>query len=657
MPRWSSRRMRRPLSTRSFGHGQSEQVRGATTPIRRFETLEPRHLLAVVPLAPIAVDDSYQVQEDQTLVGNVIAGTELGGADISAKPGLPLQVIEVDGLSTVGGTTLELASGATLEMAADGSFVYDPSTSPTLSAIPSGQSLADGFSYTVAPLFSDLYLLGDSLSDQGRLFEITGGLVPASPPNFEGRESNGPVWIEQLAPWLGIELLAENNYAVSGATTGDANFGESILGIDLPGVADQLNDFVADLDGGPTDPDALHVVWVGANDLFLIPPDAGPLDVEAAITQAITNLANTVGTLKAVGAEHIMVLGVPDLGLTPFATFNDLGAPLSALTEAFNGALEWTLNQLPFDVMLVDMLAMSRQVAADPTAFGFTEVVLPCFDGINICANPDDYLYWDIVHPTTAGHRLIADTVFAALTDRADVEIIVNDDTTPPELTVESYPIADAAVVGLELRLSATDASPADQAAAFTYQIDWGDDEPVEVVVGPASGVIVQREYDSGRYRQIEVTVVDQDGDASDPFRAAVVWGTDGDDRIAVTRFRRDEIRVRSADLVLAQFAADSVDRVVVFGLDGDDVIHAGGLWIPVEFDGGPGNDLLIGGRAENILRGGGGRDLLVGLPGDRRVELVQDDDSDHPGRGLGRGLKAQLIAGIVDAAKAKGRG
>ena len=97
-----------------------------------LETLESRQLLALVPLAPIAADDEYQVQEDQILVGNLVAGTPAGGADSSAKPTLPLQVIAINGQPTVGGSALALDSGATLEIAADGSFSYDPSTSPTL---------------------------------------------------------------------------------------------------------------------------------------------------------------------------------------------------------------------------------------------------------------------------------------------------------------------------------------------------------------------------------------------------------------------------------------------------------------------------------------------------------------------------------------------
>jgi len=47
-------------------------------------------------------------------------------------------------------------------------------------------------------------------------FTLTNGRIPSSPPYFEGRFSNGPVWNEYLADDLGIPLI---NRAFGGATT------------------------------------------------------------------------------------------------------------------------------------------------------------------------------------------------------------------------------------------------------------------------------------------------------------------------------------------------------------------------------------------------------------------------------------------------------
>ena len=61
--------------------------------------------------------------------------------------------------------------------------------------------------------FTALYSFGDSLTDTGR--------TPPSPPSsyFNGRYSNGPLWVEYLSAQLGLSYNASNNFAVSGSTT------------------------------------------------------------------------------------------------------------------------------------------------------------------------------------------------------------------------------------------------------------------------------------------------------------------------------------------------------------------------------------------------------------------------------------------------------
>ncbi|MHC4946335.1 MAG: hypothetical protein ACYTG7_25250, partial [Planctomycetota bacterium] len=46
--------------------------------------------------------------------------------------------------------------------------------------------------------FTGLWSFGDSLTDTGNTFALTGGSFPLSPPYFDGRFSDGPVWIESF---------------------------------------------------------------------------------------------------------------------------------------------------------------------------------------------------------------------------------------------------------------------------------------------------------------------------------------------------------------------------------------------------------------------------------------------------------------------------
>ena len=51
-----------------------------------------------------------------------------------------------------------------------------------------------------AQSFTDLLVFGDSLSETGNVQVGSEGVFPASPPYFEGRWSNGPVWVEHVQP-------------------------------------------------------------------------------------------------------------------------------------------------------------------------------------------------------------------------------------------------------------------------------------------------------------------------------------------------------------------------------------------------------------------------------------------------------------------------
>jgi len=53
--------------------------------------------------------------------------------------------------------------------------------------------------------FSNIVIFGDSLSDNGNLYAQTKKLVPDARQYYQGRFSNGPVWVEYLADTLQID--------------------------------------------------------------------------------------------------------------------------------------------------------------------------------------------------------------------------------------------------------------------------------------------------------------------------------------------------------------------------------------------------------------------------------------------------------------------
>ncbi len=66
------------------------------------------------------------------------------------------------------------------------------------------------------PAFSRIVMFGDSLSDTGKMYSKMRGYLPSSPPYYQGRFSNGPVWLEQLTQQFPGLTIA--NEAEGGAT-------------------------------------------------------------------------------------------------------------------------------------------------------------------------------------------------------------------------------------------------------------------------------------------------------------------------------------------------------------------------------------------------------------------------------------------------------
>lgn len=277
-----------------------------------------------------------------------------------------------------------------------------------------------------ATSFTQIVIFGDSLSDTGNLFRATNNAFPASPPYFQGRVSNGPIWVDSLEQQLNLPVI---NFAIAGATTGFDNVNDDLApGLNLDGMGDQLNTY---LDQQAVDSGALYIVWGGSNNFLQLPAD--PV---AAVGTSVTELVTLVATLSTLGAKHILVVNLPDLGLTPRLVGTPVQADASALTVAFNQALVAELSKLSIDITEADVFTVLNQVAAAPNNFGLSVVDKKCLDFITLlpCNNPDQYFFWDDIHPTTVGHSIIADQIISA------IETIVNSDSQPSVAT-RSIPV------------------------------------------------------------------------------------------------------------------------------------------------------------------------------------------------------------------------
>ncbi|WP_235526330.1 SGNH/GDSL hydrolase family protein [Nostoc piscinale] len=111
---------------------------------------------------------------------------------------------------------------------------------------------------------------------------------------------------------------------------------------------------------------------------------------------------------------------LPDLGKLPATSSNANSSSLSSLTQSHNQGLRRSLKILSqqhsdLEIVSLDANTLYRNAIANPATFGFTNVVSACVSGSQSCGHPNQFLFWDGIHPTTAAHRIIADAAFSAI--------------------------------------------------------------------------------------------------------------------------------------------------------------------------------------------------------------------------------------------------
>jgi outer membrane lipase/esterase len=164
--------------------------------------------------------------------------------------------------------------------------------------------------------------------------------------------------------------------------------------------------------GGHADPNALYVVWGGANDLYGAVETPGETAAQVAGTEtAVTAaLGADVQALAAAGARNFLWLNLPQLATTPRGAADPLNSALGQASTQFRSDVfaETALLDQTLGVRIadVDVYSLYQSIVNNPSAFGYVNVTTPA-QGLPV--NPDQYLFWDFPsHPTTPGHRLIA---------------------------------------------------------------------------------------------------------------------------------------------------------------------------------------------------------------------------------------------------------
>ena len=285
-----------------------------------------------------------------------------------------------------------------------------------------------------------LVVFGDSLSDPGNFYAAFGlsaqapyAIVPSAPYTIGGHHfTNGKTWAEQLAmrlhsPASGQAALlgpgTNTNFAVGGARARP-----NAAGFPYYDLTTQVGIYLATFHGR-ADGAAVHVVWFGGNDLrdalAAAATDPTLATSEAILGEAIQSTASNILSLWAAGARLFLVPNAPDLSRTPAVEALGPAAVGGALqlTAAYNAALGQTLAQLDglpgIRLIRLDDFALLDAVVSNPENFGLEDGSTPCLQfGVVIdavCEEPREHLFWDGIHPTTAGHGIVAGAALRAL--------------------------------------------------------------------------------------------------------------------------------------------------------------------------------------------------------------------------------------------------
>jgi len=298
--------------------------------------------------------------------------------------------------------------------------------------------------------YSNVYVFGDSLSDNGNLRAL------APEQTYGDRFTNGPVAVEIVAGALGHTLTPSyhlmggttgNNFAIAGAKAVDEDGDESTPDINLP---TQVNAFLA-INGGAAPSDALYIMLIGGNDIRAAREIRSTVvfaetaeerqAIRKAANQSLTNAVASeqaqLAKLIAAGATHIIVSNAPDIGAIPetdivvdgllnYATTNSqmrkvarLPQVTTKLSTKYNRKLARKLarteHQTGIDIIEYDLFSFLADQVENAEDYGYTNTDDACAymlsNGGALNSECDGYttatgfLFYDEIHPTTQAHQ------------------------------------------------------------------------------------------------------------------------------------------------------------------------------------------------------------------------------------------------------------
>lgn len=284
---------------------------------------------------------------------------------------------------------------------------------------------------------------GDSVSDIQNMFNGTYWWLPTQYNYFIGRFSNGKNWLDYLSVELNLPLY---DWAIGGAAS------QSVYHGLLPGVIYQVKSFIDYTQNAPEyaknyQPEhTLFTLLIGANDLisYGLSGDQIYENVLSALSNLIVNG----------GARNIMLVNLPDISRAPIFLFDSQQGnkeKVHAEVLRYNTRLEHFLvkdilkslggsasriDASELNIQMYDAFKLVNSFIDNHDYYGISNATNACLnltaDSVSNyttqrlpslgCATApnkaDSYLFWDLLHPTTHTHKLLADYAFCFIEDK-----------------------------------------------------------------------------------------------------------------------------------------------------------------------------------------------------------------------------------------------
>ncbi|PIA18566.1 hypothetical protein COEREDRAFT_85045 [Coemansia reversa NRRL 1564] len=290
-----------------------------------------------------------------------------------------------------------------------------------------------------------LHVFGDSLSDIGKLKNLTHEFIPPK-PYWNGRFSSGPVWNEYLSFLLDYKL---DNHAIGTAKSITTH--HKLLGIftlEPPSTYSQISDFAIryphfyKTNESKSD---LAILEVGSNDAAsaMMDIDSGRQTIYEFALQLSNNVIEQLQLLELIGFKRIIVLNLPPLQETPIVIRKKRTFIAAVLVATYNNMLNqkaygWA-KSVKLDLFDVVDLNLFVKVAIRPNVLGILGITdtksfcvggswLGVFenqtylmtllkfvifaDSIVACNDPSTLFFFDPIHPSERVHRLFGYYIF-----------------------------------------------------------------------------------------------------------------------------------------------------------------------------------------------------------------------------------------------------